>query len=97
LPREGIADSNGVRPDNIALKLFEFGMRDADIGQETDTGVDAVHRIVAPGQALYDGPRSGHLFERFGSDAYRFTAHRNGLDLLDRQVAAIQDHHMALG
>jgi hypothetical protein len=61
------ADSAGVRADHVALELLELLGRDANVGQQSDAGVDGVNRGVARGKLFDHRARAEHGGEEHNS------------------------------
>ena len=57
---EEVADAGGVAAQQVDLQRVERVGRDADLGEGSKPGVDAVDRRVAGGRAIHDGARRVH-------------------------------------
>jgi hypothetical protein len=79
-----------VRADHVALKLFQFVGRNANVGQQSDAGVDGVDRGV-PEREFFDySARAEHSWESGGIDLHAFAALGDALELIERETGAVE-------
>ena len=64
------AHSAGVGADHVALELLQFFGRDANVGEQSDAGVDGVDRGVAERELFDHGARAEHGGESGGVDLH---------------------------
>lgn len=82
-----------MRSHDVALKLFEFVGGDADIGEQSDSGVHSVNGLVAGCEAVDDGSRFAHSLVGSFGDVDVFAANGNCVDLLDGERRTRQCDH----
>ena len=58
-----------VAPQEVPLQRLERIGRDRDLGERSEPGVDAVHRLVPEGLPFNDRARRGHTCESLRRDA----------------------------
>ena len=69
--------SAGVRADHVALQLLELVGRDANVGEQSDAGVDGIDRGVAEREFFDHRARAEHRRKGGGVDLYSLVRLRN--------------------
>jgi hypothetical protein len=80
---------------NIALELLELIGRNANIGEQPDSGIHSVNRVLARRQPLDNGSRAHHPVAGAGREFDRFARDRHSMDLLNSE-SAVQRNHIAI-
>src|SRR5580698_3591842 len=90
------ADTAGVRADHVALQLLQFAGRDTNVGQQSDAGVDGVHRIVAGGEPFDHGAGVQHRGQSVGINSHRLVQLGYAAEFIEGETGTVERYHLYL-
>ena len=84
-----IADATRMRSDHVALQLLKLFRRYADIGQESDSGVDGVNGRLAGREFLDNHARALHSRDGVGCNFDGRVVSGDLVDFVERQTRTV--------